>query len=140
MKYHSKKIFRLILILLFCISCREEIIPPDNLIENINEPVQIRNFNSYVFLLNAESFTMNLNIPSTFTSIKTRFNIKLIDYGSGYTTISVLDNNSVERFRYFAGDEVLYDSELLDGFVPASIQIRTSDFSGKLRIEFRKTL
>jgi hypothetical protein len=64
----------------------------------------------------------------------------LIDYGSGYTTISVLDNNSVERFRYFAGDEVIYDSELLDGFVPVSILIRTSDFSGKLRIEFRKTL
>jgi len=140
MRIFFNKYFLLIPILLFCISCREEIIPPDNLIENINEPVQIRNFNSYVFLLNAENFTMNLNIPSAFSSIRTRFNIKLIDYGSGYTTISVLDNNSVERFRYFAGDEVIYDSELLDGFVPVSILIRTSDFSGKLRIEFRKTL
>lgn len=140
MKNYYKKILVFSSILFFSVSCREEIIPPDNFIENVNEPVQVRNFNSFVLLLNAENFTMNMSIPPNFTSVKTRFNIKLIDYGSGYTTISVLDNNSVERFRYFAGDEVTYDSELLDGFVPVSIQIRTSDFSGKLRIEFRKTL
>ena len=140
MKNYYKKILVFFSILFLSVSCREEIIPPDNFIENVNEPVQVRNFNSFVLLLNAENFTMNLNIPPNFTSVKTRFNIKLIDYGSGYTTISVLDNNSVERFRYFAGDEVTYDSELLDRFVPVSIQIRTSDFSGKLRIEFRKTL
>ena len=140
MKNYYKKILVFSSILFFSVSCREEIIPPDNFIENVNEPVQVRNFNSFVLLLNAENFTMNMSIPPNFTSVKTRFNIKLIDYGSGYTTISVFDNNSVERFRYFAGDEVTYDSELLDGFVPVSIQIRTSDFSGKLRIEFRKTL
>jgi len=140
MKNYYKKILVFSSILFLSVSCREEIISPDNFIENVNEPVQVRNFNSFVLLLNAENFTMNMNIPPSFTSVRTRFNIKLIDYGSGYTTISVLDNNSVERFRYFAGDEVTYDSELLDGFVPVNIQIRTSDFSGKLRIEFRKTL
>ena len=69
-----------------------------------------------------------------------KFNIKLIDYGSGYATVSVQDNTSRERFRYFASDEVTFDTELLDGYVPGSFQIRTTNFSGKLRIEFRKTL
>jgi len=136
---YLNKIFLFLIFLLFCISCREEIIPPDNFVENLNDPVQIRDFNSFIFLLNAEDFTMNLNVPSIFASIKTRFNIKLIDYQSGYAIVSVQDYNSVERFRYFAADEVAYHSELLDGYIPINIQIRTYNFSGKLKIEFRKT-
>lgn len=140
MRKSLRKIFQLSVVLLLCLSCREEIIPPDNLVENVNEPVQVKNHNSFVLLLNAEDFTMDLTVPPNFSSLRTRFNIKLIDYGSGYATVSVQDNTSRERFRYFASDEVTFDTELLDGYVPGSFQIRTTNFSGKLRIEFRKTL
>ena len=121
-------------------SCREEIIEPDNLVETVNSPVQVRENNSYILLLNAENFTMNLTVPAIFTSIRTRFNITLIDYESGYTRISVRDYNSVERFRYFIADDVNYHSELLDGYVPTNINIHTENFSGKVKIEFRRTL
>lgn len=140
MQSYLNKIILLLFILLFSFSCREEIIAPDNFVENVNDPVQIRNYNSYILLLNAENFTMDLTIPSIFSSIRTRFNITLIDYNSGYTSISVEDYNSIERFRYFIADEIAYHSELLDGYVPLHIQIRTYNFSGKLKIEFRKTL
>lgn len=140
MQSYLNKVILLLFILLFSFSCREEIIAPDNFVENVNDPVQIRNYNSYILLLNAENFTMDLTIPSIFSSIRTRFNITLIDYNSGYTSISVEDYNSIERFRYFIADEIAYHSELLDGYVPLHIQIRTYNFSGKLKIEFRKTL
>lgn len=140
MQSYLNKIILLLFILLFSFSCREEIIAPDDFVENVNDPVQIRNYNSYILLLNAENFTMDLTIPSIFSSIRTRFNITLIDYNSGYTSISVEDYNSIERFRYFIADEIAYHSELLDGYVPLHIQIRTYNFSGKLKIEFRKTL
>ena len=134
------KLFLLFVGILFFNSCREEIIPPDNFVESINSPVQVREFNSYIFLLNADKLTMNLTVPSIFTSLRTRFNITLVDYESGYTVISAQDYNSIERFRYFVAEDVSYDSELLDGFVPLNINIRTSNFSGKIKIEFRKTL
>ena len=140
MSDYLRKIILLLVIIIISYSCREEIIEPDNLVETVNNPVQVRENNSYILLLNAENFTMNLTVPSIFTSIRTRFNITLIDYESGYTRISVQDYNSVERFRYFIADEVNYHSELLDGYVPTNINIHTENFSGKVKIEFRRTL
>jgi len=137
---YLRKIILLLVIIIISYSCREEIIEPDNLVETVNNPVQVRESNSYILLLNAENFTMNLTVPAIFTSIRTRFNITLIDYESGYTRISVQDYNSVERFRYFIADEVNYHSELLDGYVPTNINIHTENFSGKVKIEFRRTL
>jgi hypothetical protein len=135
-----KKTYLLLLLLLLSISCREEVIAPDTFVENVNDPVQIRDYNSFIFLVNADNFTMDLNVSSIFTSIKTRFSIKLVDYNGGYTKVTAQDHNSNQRFNYFAADEVLYDSELLDGYVPQNIVIHTSNFTGKLKIEFRKTL
>ncbi len=140
MQYFIKKIILLLPVLLLSFSCREEIITPDNFVETVNDPVQLRERNSYILLLNANNFTMDLTVPANFTSIKTRFNVTLIDYESGYTSVSVQDYNSVERFRYFVADDVSYHSELLDGYVPDNIKIHTENFSGKVKIEFRKTL
>ena len=131
----------IIIILAFIIlSCREEIISPDNFVENVNEPVQIFERNSYTFLLNAKSFSMHLTVPATFSSFRTRFNVTLIDYASGYANISVHDNNQNERFKYFIAEDVSFHSDVLDGYVLTTIIIRTENFSGKIKIEFRKTL
>jgi hypothetical protein len=140
MQTFTKKIILLLIVLLFSFSCREEFIAPDNFVETVNDPVQLGERNSYILLLNADNFTMDLAVPATFTSIRTRFNLTLIDYESGYTRVSVQDYNSVERFRYFVADDVSYHSELLDGYVPVKIKIHTENFSGKVKIEFRRTL
>ena len=133
-----KKFAWLFLLIIFSVSCREEIIEPDNLVGNINEPVQLRERNSYSFLVNANKLSMSLSVPLYFSAARTRFNISLIDYESGYTSISVQDMSKIERFRYLIAEEVPYHSELLDGYVPSNIVISAENFTGKIRIEFRK--
>jgi hypothetical protein len=140
MQTYLIKIILLLLVLLFSFSCREEIIAPDNFVERVNDPVQLKERDSYILLLNAENFTMDLIVSASFTSIRTRFNVTLVDYVSGYTNVSVKDYNSRERFRYFIADDVSYHSELLDGYVLKDIKIHTENFTGKVRIEFRRTL
>jgi hypothetical protein len=127
------------MVLLISVSCREEIIEPDNFAGNINEPIQLKERNGYVLLLNARNLTMSLSVPTYFSSPSTRFNIRLIDYESGYANVSVQDISKIERFRYYAAEEVSYHSELLDGYIPTTINISTENFSGKIKIEFRKT-
>lgn len=107
---------------------------------NINEPVQLTERNSYTFLLNARNLTMSLSVPIYFSSSRTRFNVRLIDYESGYASVSVQDLNTTERFSFFIAEDVSYHTELLDGYVPTTININTENFSGKLKIEFRKIL
>ena len=130
----------LIIILVFItLSCREEVIEPGNFVENINEPVQINERNSYTLLLNARELTMSLSVPAYFNSIRTRFNVTLIDYESGYVSVTVQDYDERERFRYFLAEDITYHSDVLDGYVLKTINIRTENFSGKLKIEFYKT-
>ena len=135
-----KKLTFLFIVLIFFSACREEIIEPDNFVENVNEPVQINERNSYIFLLNAQDFSMNLSVPASFNSYRTRFNVTLIDYESGYISITVKDFDQQERFRYFVAEEVSFHSDLLDGYVLKTINISTVNFSGKIKAEFRKTL
>jgi len=137
---NALKKFSIIIILIFIsFSCREEVIEPGNFVENINEPVQINERNSYILLLNARELSMNLSVPAYFNSIRTRFNVTLIDYESGYVSITVQDYSERERFRYFLAEDVSYHSDVLDGYVLKTINIRTENFSGKLKIEFNKT-
>lgn len=96
-----KKIVFILSVTTLMISCREEIIEPGNLIGKINEPVQLRENNSYMFLLNAENLTMDMSVPLYLNSIRTRFSIKLIGYESGYTSVAVQDNHDMEKFSYF---------------------------------------
>lgn len=140
MDAYLKKFTLILTIILVSFGCREEIIEPDNLVGKINEPVQVKERNSYTCLLNAKNLTMNLSVLAYFSSARTRFNIRLIDYESGYTNISVQDVSTLERFRYFVAEDVSYHTELLEGFVPSTININTDDFTGKIIIEFRKIL
>jgi hypothetical protein len=140
MKTHLKKITLIISLILISLSCREEVIEPDNFVENINEPVQINERNSYILLLNAKEFTMSLSVSAYFNSFRTRFNATLVDYETGYISVSVEDFEERERFRYFLAEDISYHSDLLDGFVLKTIKIKTVNFSGKLKLEFNKTL
>ena len=132
------KIFISVIIILMCASCREGIIERDNFAGKINEPVQVNKVNSYTFLINAETFSMNLSVPATFSSSTARVSITLIDHRSGYANVAVRDFDDRERFRHSVSDDVELYTDLLDGFVLKTIVIRTENFSGKLKIQFSR--
>lgn len=83
---------------------------------------------------------MNLSISASFNSFRTRFNVTLIDYETGYISVVVEDNDNRQRFSYFLAEDVSYHSDLLEGYMLKTLMIRTENFSGKIKIEFRKTL
>ena len=120
---------------LMSVSCREEIIIPDNFSGNVNEPLEANNFNSYTFLIDAKEVNVDYSKRPDFTSFTTRIIITINDYSSGSIRIRIKDNQSNDRFSYSGSkDEELY-TELLEGFIPDLVEIKTTDFSGKLKIQ-----
>lgn len=126
--------------ILVLLSCREGIIAPGTFVENINEPVQIREGNSYTFLLNADSFSMDLTVFLSINSSTSRINITLVDYKSGYAKVTLRDGEEIIRYSFLVDEDVDFYSELLDGYVPSTANIKTENFSGKIKIQLRKSL
>ncbi|HEY7751426.1 MAG TPA: hypothetical protein VH917_03970 [Ignavibacteriaceae bacterium] len=124
----------LILILLFA-SCREEIIAPGNFAGNINEPIQLNNRNSFTFLINADNFSMNTSVPASFNTSASRISITLLDRESGFVFVGVRDSENAERYRHTISSDTNNFTEVIDGFIPKTIQIRTQTLSGKLKIQ-----
>lgn len=131
-------LFITILFLLF-VSCRENIITPDNFAGNINEPILISDPNSYTFFINAENITIDVVNNALFSSTMSRITISIVNYSSGSVNVRVIDPQSVSRFNYFGSDDESLFAEELNGFVPQSVGIKTIGFSGKLKVELTKT-
>ncbi len=126
-------------VILLFISCREDIIAPDNFATNVNEPILINESNSYSFVINAQNISIDVINNTNFSANTSRISITIIDYSSGYVRVKIIDKQSNSRFSYFGNDDEDFFTESLNGYVPASVGIKTVDFSGKLKIELKKT-
>jgi len=135
-----KKLWIASLMLFFFISCREGVIEPNIFVENVNDPVQLNERNSYTFLLNADSFSMDLTVFPFINSSRSRINVTLIDYQTGYVKVSIKDYDNRERYSYFAAKDISFYTDIIDGYVPEEVSITTDNFSGKIKIELRKSL
>ena len=120
------------------ISCREDIIHPDEFAGNVNEPVQLKSRNSYTFIINAKDLSMNISALTSFNTTLARISVTLIDHEAGYVNISVKDFNNIERFRYFVDEDVSLFTEVIDGYLPNTIDIRMQELSGKLRVQLSR--
>ena len=132
-------IYFFVAVVLLSISCREDIIPPDNFATNVNEPILINESNSYSFVLNAQNISIDVVNNTNFNANTSRVSITIVDYTSGSVRIRIIDEQSNSRFSYYGNDEEDLFTEPLNGYVPASVGIRTVDFSGKLKIELHRT-
>jgi len=135
-----KKFWFVSLFFICFISCREDVIQPNAFVENVNDPVQLNHTNSYTFLLNADSFSMDLTVFPYINSSRSRINFTIVDYQTGYAKVSILDYDNRERYSYYAAEDISYHTDVIDGYVPKTISIKTNNFSGKIKIELRKTL
>ncbi|NNG27479.1 MAG: hypothetical protein HKM87_08130 [Ignavibacteriaceae bacterium] len=133
----NRLIFILFLLMLV-VSCREDILHPDDFVGNVNEPVQLNSRNSYTFIINAKNLSMNISALASFNTTLARISVTLVDYESGYVNVTVKDLDEVERFRYFANEDVSLFTEVINGYLPNSIEIRMQELSGKLRIQLSR--
>ena len=125
-------IFSLIILL---ISCREDIIHPDEIAGNVNEPVQVNSRNSYTLVINAKNLSINISAFASFNTTLARISVTLIDHESGNVNVSVRDFNDVERFRYFVNNEVNLYTEVINGYLPNTINIQLQELTGKLKVQ-----
>ncbi len=132
-------IYFLVTIILLFISCREDIIAPDNFATIVNEPILINETNSYSFVINAQNISIDVVNNTNFSAHTSRVSITIIDYAGGYVSVRIIDNQSNSRFSYFGNDDQDFFTESLNGYVPASVGIKAVDFSGKLKIELNRT-
>ena len=132
-------IYFFVTVILLSISCREDIIEPDNFATNVNEPILINETNSYSFVINAQNISIDVVNNTNFNANTSRVSITIVDYSSGYVSVRIIDKQTNSRFTYFGNDEEDFFTESINGYVPASVGIRTVDFSGKLKIELNKT-
>jgi hypothetical protein len=132
-------IYFVVTVLLLFISCREEIIAPNNFATNVNEPILLNASNSYSFVINAQNISIDVVNNTNFSASTSRISITIIDYSSGYVRIKIIDKQTINRFSYFGNDDENFFTESLTGYVPASVGIKAVDFSGKLKIEINRT-
>ncbi len=137
-KIFTNIIFFVAVFLLF-ISCREIVVAPDNFAANVNEPILINETNSYTFIINAKNISIDVINNTVFNSNRSRISITIVDYSSGYVTIRVVDRQQNNRFSYFGNDDEDFFTQLLNGYIPASVGITAVDFSGKLKIQLNRT-
>lgn len=126
-------------VILLFISCREDIIAPDNFATNVNEPILLNESNSYSFVINAQNISIDVVNNTNFNTNTSRISITIVDYSSGYVSVRVIDKQSNSRFSYFGNDDEDFFTESLNGYVPAYVGIKAVDFSGKLKIELNRT-
>ena len=129
----------MILLSLFILSCREDVILPENLDTNVNQPIQSNETNSYSFTLNAQEISIDILNNANFTSNRARVNISINDYSSGHVTVKVLDEQMNDRFSYFGNDNESFFTESLFGFIPGSVSIKAVEFTGNLKVELYRT-
>lgn len=140
MKKNASFFLPFILALVFIvISCRENVLLPEQYTTTINEPIQKNEQNSYSFTINAQNISIDVVNVAQFTSHTSRITISIQDYSSGNVSVRVNDKEMNSRFSYFGNeDEDLYTESLI-GYVPGSISISTVNFTGILSIRLNRT-
>ena len=132
------KIFLFFTLILF-LSCREEIISPDNPIGNINEPLLTRTNNSYIFSINADNITASINDNTFLNTVRANIYSIIADYSSGYVQVQVKTNsNSVLYSKVFEANTngILGN---INGSQPQVISLDFRNFTGKLQITLSRT-
>ncbi|HSP87801.1 MAG TPA: hypothetical protein VLN45_06690 [Ignavibacteriaceae bacterium] len=130
----SKILSILFFLLLMFISCRQEIVPPDSSLENINEPQLTRTNSSYTFSINANRITETV-IDNTFlNTFKSRVRPVISGHSSGSVEIIIqVDQNNILYSALFDDDTNGTFAEL-EGFQPKVIIFVFNNFTGKLKV------
>jgi hypothetical protein len=115
------------------ISCRQEIVPPDNPAGNINEPVYTRTNFSYSFAINASRITRTVIDNTYLNTTSSRIYLVISDHSSGSVEIKVQNDNSFVLYSSVFDNDTDGIFRELDGYQPNIITLNFIDFTGKFK-------
>lgn len=115
------------------ISCRQDVIPPDNPAGNINEPVYSRTNFSYTFTINASNITRTVTNSTFLDTFRSRIQVVVVDYSSGSVEV-VVEDDDVRLYSAVLNQNTNGMLEEINGFRPETITINFIDFTGKFRV------
>lgn len=133
------KRYFLIIICMFLISCREEILEPFNPAGNINQPFQENKLNYFNIVMTASNLTYEFEVDLNFNSSDSRIFISVVDRQKGNVTVNVLSENKNLIYVASIETEIPYLIDRIRGNVPNKVKISCSDFSGKIRVQLSRS-
>jgi hypothetical protein len=128
-----KSVIQILVLAVLFISCRQDVIPPDNPAGNINEPVYSRTNFSYTFTINASNITRTVTNNTFLDTFRSRIHIVVNDYSSGRVEILVEDDD-VRLYSAVINQNTSGMLQEINGFRPEIITINFINFTGKFRL------
>jgi len=125
----------LLFLLLSFYSCREDIIPPNNPIGDVNEPIRLTSNNSYTFILNANNISTTVQDYPGLNAQHSILVITLTDYEQGNVSLKVLEFSKQLIYQKIITDNIDQLVINLDYVSPDIVNIIFTNFTGKLKIE-----
>jgi hypothetical protein len=124
----------ILLSLLLFSSCRQEIVPPDNPVGNINEPNLTRTSNSYIFSINAKNMTTTVTDDTFLNTFRARINSIIADHTSGSVQIKLQNYQDNILYSVVFDDNTNGSSSNINGQQPQKIMFVFNNFTGKLKV------
>ena len=124
----------LVSFLFLFISCRQEIVPPDNPAGNINEPHLTRTKFSYTFSINANKITETVKDNTFLNTFRSRIYAVINGYSSGSVEIIIQTDQDNILYSEVFDDDTNGTFTEIEGNQPKVIIFKFNDFTGKFKV------
>lgn len=128
------EIFSVLFFFLLVNSCRLDIIEPEKIESEINQPNQESRLNYLSYELNAENYSFNSVIPLNFSVNKSTIFMTLLSHTKGSVRIEIKNLNEDVVFRTELFDNLPSYSRNFSVSNFSRLTITTKDFSGKFKV------
>lgn len=134
MKRASISIFLVLLITALTVSCRLDVVEPEPIDTEINQPFQENRLNYLNYELYGENFSTLAIIQLNFSVSKATLNLTLIGHSNGEIKVEIKDTGQTVVFRTELSDNIPAYTRPLNEPHQSLLTITPNSFSGKLRI------
>ena len=131
--------FILLLPIIIC-SCREDIIPPNSPVTNINEPVTSNSKNYYSFFVNAKNASYTVVDHTYLDYGSTNLFYTVTNHSGGYISLILTDNYNNVQYQEIISSNSSGTSKNIKEANPDIVEIIFYNFTGQLQIQITSTM
>lgn len=139
MKRILLRIIFIFILLLLNISCRVDIIEPNNPAGNKNIPVKEGKENYFNLAINADRLSTEMNFDANFSSENNSISLKVNDRQSGTCTLRVISSENKTLYSAIIEINDLDIQQRINQGIPSTIRLICDNFTGKIKIVINKS-